>query len=67
MSTPLSKSEIRRAKLKRAAQLRAQLAFEQNLARIDHRIDEIEPALDEIEQQAALGKPVTLELEGGDV
>lgn len=66
MSGKISKSEIRRAKLKRAAQLRAQLAFEHNLQRIDHRIDVLEPALAKIDEQAALGKVVALELPGGD-
>jgi hypothetical protein len=48
--------EVRRAKLKRAAQLRAEQMFRQNLERIDHRIDVIEPALAEIEARAAQGE-----------
>jgi hypothetical protein len=54
--------EVRRAKLKTAASLRAKLMFEQNLARIDHRIDVIEPAVKAIEERAAQGElPVTTE------
>jgi hypothetical protein len=48
--------EVRRAKLKRAASLRAQLMFDQNLARIDHRLDVIEPAVQEIEARAEQGE-----------
>ena len=48
--------EVRRAKLKKAAQLRAQLMFKQNLERIDHRLDVIEPAQQEIEARAAQGE-----------
>jgi hypothetical protein len=54
--------EVRRAKLKTAASLRAQLMFSQNLARIDHRIDVIEPAVKAIGERAAQGElPVTTE------
>lgn len=48
--------EVRRAKLKTAAQLRAKKMFEQNLERIDHRLDVIEPALQEIDARAAQGE-----------
>lgn len=48
--------EVRRAKLKRAAQLRAEKMFTQNLERIDHRLDVIEPALQEIDARAAQGE-----------
>ena len=48
--------EVRRAKLKTAASLRAQLTYEQNLARIDHRLDTIEPSLKAIEERAAQGE-----------
>lgn len=48
--------EVRRAKLKTAAQLRATKMFEQNLERIDHRLDVIEPALQAIDARAAQGE-----------
>lgn len=54
--------EVRRAKLKKAAQLRAEKMFEQNLERIDHRLDVIEPALQKIDALAEAGyTPVELE------
>jgi len=48
--------EVRRTKLKTAVSLRAQLMFEQNLARIDHRLDVIEPAVQAIVERAEQGE-----------
>ena len=57
------KREARRAKLKIAARMRAELAFRHNLERIDQRIDEIEPAQAEIDKALEEGK--TLEIGDG--
>jgi hypothetical protein len=57
------KREARRTKLKIAAKLRAQLAFQHNLERIDQRIDVIEPAQAEVDKALAEGK--TLEITDG--
>ena len=48
--------EIKRAKLKTAASLRAQFNYEMALARIDHKLDVIEPAMAEIEAKVAQGE-----------
>jgi len=58
------KREARRAKLKIAAKLRAELAFKHNLERIDQRIDVVEPAQDEVDNMLEQGK--TLEITAGD-
>jgi hypothetical protein len=50
--------EVRRAKLKTAAALRAKLAYEQSMDRVDHRLDVIDPAIDAIDAQVAQGKPI---------
>lgn len=55
------KREARRAKLKIAARMRAELAFRHNLERIDQRIDEIEPAQAAVDEALEEGK--TLEIE----
>jgi hypothetical protein len=57
------RKEARRAKLKIAAKLRAEIAFRHNLERIDQRLDEIEPAQAEIDKALAKGK--TLEITDG--
>lgn len=54
------KLEARRAKLRIAAKLRAEISFRHNLERIDQRLDEIEPAQAEIDKMLAEGK--TLEI-----
>lgn len=48
--------EVRRAKLKFALQKRAELNFEQNCVRIDHRLDVIEPGQKAIEDRAKQGE-----------
>ena len=54
-------NDVRRAKLKKAAQLRAAFAYNQALERIDYRIDTIETELDEIDYAALNGElPVIL-------
>lgn len=62
--TAARKREARRAKLKIAAKMRAELAFKHNLERIDQRIDEIEPAQAEIDRQLEAGGEV-LEITDG--
>ena len=48
--------ELRRTKLKTAAKLRAELMFQQNLERIDHRLDVIEPELEALTALAEQGE-----------
>jgi hypothetical protein len=48
--------ETRRARLKLAATLRAQLAYEQACARIDHKIDVQDPALRRFDAEIEAGK-----------
>jgi hypothetical protein len=65
VATSPEKRELARAKLKTAAYLRAELSYKQALERIDHRIDTVRPALEELDFQAEMGKPVKA-LEPGD-
>jgi hypothetical protein len=58
------KREARRHKLKLAAKLRAEINFRHALERVDHRIDVIEPAQDEVDRMLEEGK--TLEITAGD-
>jgi hypothetical protein len=50
------KLAVRRARLKRRAQLRAELSFQHALERIDHRLDVQDPADAEIVERAAQGE-----------
>lgn len=52
--------ELRRAKLKTAAKLRAEVNFELALMRVDHKLDVLEPALAELDALAAAGKALEL-------
>lgn len=52
----MDKTEIRRARLKTAATLRAELSYKQALERIDHKIDVQEPTLREFDAQIEAGK-----------
>lgn len=57
-------NDIRRAKLKKAAQLRAAFAYNQALERIDYRIDTVETELDKIDFNALNGElPVILPID----
>ena len=52
----MDKREIRRERLKVAATLRAQLAYQQALERIDHKLDVQEPALREFDAAIEAGQ-----------
>lgn len=56
------KREVRRQKLLKAAQLRAEINFRHAVERVNHRIDVVEPALKEFDTAIEEGK--TLEIEG---
>ena len=51
----VDKNQLRRAKLKRAALLRAAFNAQVALDRIDHKLDVIDPALEEVEELAGHG------------
>lgn len=61
--------EVRRAKLKEAARLRAIFNYEMALKRVDFKLDVIEPAVKEIGEAAEQGQlpEFTFSREGGDV
>ena len=50
------KDEVRRAKLKKAALMRAAFNAQVALDRIDFKMDEIDPALEEIENDSSNAK-----------
>ena len=52
----VDKNQLRRAKLKKAALLRAAFNAQVALDRIDHKLDVIDPALDEVEELSSKGQ-----------